>query len=198
VTKVVLVSALAAASAGCAMFGGTPKSTFKPLDVSAYYPLAVGNSWTYSANMLGDKVEKTVSIVKEDFGYFVDDNKGRLKVDAYGLRDDKRYLLRVPLEVGTKWTTIVSVQSKERSQILETDEPCTVPAGAFEHCLTVEHRNRQDETHDLVMRMTFAPHVGIARIQVAMDAGGQLTPQSEMQLVAYRVAPPPPPAGARP
>jgi hypothetical protein len=198
VNKVVMWIALASC-AGCAALGfGPAKPAYRPPDVTAYYPLAVGNSWTYSASVLGDRAEKTVSIVKQDFGFYVDDQKGRLKWDAYGLRDEKRYLLREPLEVGKTWTSVVSVQSVERSRIVEVDEPCTVPAGAFEHCLTVENSNRQDEHHTLVMRMTFAPGVGIVRIQTVLDNDGKLTPQSELQLVNYKVQPPRPPAGVAP
>jgi hypothetical protein len=191
VQKVVLVTALAAASAGCAMFGGgKPASEWKPLEPAAYYPLAVGNSWTYSANVLGNHSETTVSIVKQDFGWFVDDHKGRFKVDAYGLRDEKRYLIRSPLAEGKTWTSVVSVQSVEHAKILSTDESVTVLAGVFDHCLTVETTNRQDETKTLVNRTTFAPNVGIVKIQVALDAEGKLVPQTDVELTAYQVQPP--------
>ncbi|HEY8209810.1 MAG TPA: hypothetical protein VIG99_20120 [Myxococcaceae bacterium] len=192
--KVVLVTALAAVSAGCAMFGGKPGGNWKPLEPAEYYPLAVGNSWTYSANMLGDHSESTVTIVKQDFGWFVDDHKSRFKVDAYGLRDEKRYLIRAPLEVGKAWTSVVSVQSVEHAKIVDTDESVTVLAGVFDHCLTVETSNRQDDTKTLIMRMTFAPHVGIVRIQTTLDAEGKLTPQTSVELTAYRVKPPAAPA----
>jgi hypothetical protein len=199
VQKVVLVTALAAVSAGCAMFGGgKPSSDWKPLEPSAYYPLAVGNSWTYSANVLGNHAEDTITIVKQDFGWFVDDHKGRLKVDAYGLRDDKRYLIREPLAVGKTWTSIVSVQSVEKAKIVGVDDSITVLAGVFDHCLTVEITNRQDDTHTLVNRTTYAPNVGIVKIQVALDAEGKLTPQSDVELVSYKVAPPPAPAPKEP
>jgi hypothetical protein len=190
VRKVVLVCALAAASAGCAMLSGKPKSDFKPPEPAAYYPLAIGNSWSYSANVLGDHSDQTITIVKRDFDYFVDDHKGRFKIDAYGLRDDKRYLLRVPLEVGRTWTSVISVQSVEHSRIIETDGVCAVLAGTFEHCLTVETTNRQDENHTLVMRMSFAPYVGIVKIQTAMETGGKAVPQSDVELTGYKVKPP--------
>lgn len=189
--KVVLVTALAAASAGCAMFGGgKPASDWKPLEPAAYYPLAVGNSWTYSANVLGNHSEDTITVVKNDFGWFVDDHKSRLKVDAYGLRDERRYLIREPLAVGKAWTSVVSVQSVEHAKIVGVDDSVTVLAGVFDHCLTVETSNRQDETKTLVNRTTYAPHVGIVRIEVALDAEGKLTPQTDVELVSYKVAPP--------
>jgi hypothetical protein len=196
VQKVVLVTALAAASAGCAMFGGgKPTSNWKPLEPAAYYPLAVGNAWTYSANVLGNHSEETITIVKQDFGWFVDDHKSRLKVDAYGLRDEKRYLIREPLAAGKSWTSIVSVQSVEHAQIVGVDDSITVLAGVFDHCLTVETTNRQDESHTLVNRTTYAPHVGIVKIQVSLDSEGKLTPQTDVELMSYKVAPPAAPAG---
>jgi hypothetical protein len=197
VQKVVLVTALAAVSAGCAMFGNA-KPSWKPLEPAEYYPLAVGNSWKYSANMLGDHSEDTITITRSEFGWFVDDHKSRLTVDAYGLRDDKRYLIRTPLEVGKGWTSQVSVQSVERAKIVDTDEAVTVLAGAFDHCLTVETTNRQDDTKTLIMRMTFAPHVGIVRIQTSMDAEGKVTPQASVELMAYQVKPPAAPAKPAP
>jgi len=191
VNKVASMIALAAC-AGCAGFGfGPAKPAYKLPEVAAYYPLAVGNSWTYSANVLGERTEQKISIVRQDFGFFVDDQKGRLKVDAYGLRDDRRYLLREPLEEGRSWTSVVSAQSVEHSRIVEVDKPCTVPAGAFLHCLTVENRNRQDEHHTMVMRMTFAPEVGIVRVQTTLDNDGKLVPQSELELVSFQVRPKP-------
>lgn len=198
--KLVLVTALAAASAGCAMFGGgKPGSDWKPLEPAAYYPMAVGNSWTYSANVLGNHSETTIAIVKQDFGWFVDDHKGRFKVDAYGLRDEKRYLIRTPLAEGKTWTSVVSVQSVEHAKIVGTDDSVTVLAGVFDHCLTVETTNRQDETKTLVNRTTFAPNVGIVKIQVALDTEGKLVPQSDVELMAFKVQPPAaPPAPAGP
>jgi hypothetical protein len=185
------LSALAAAawSAGCAT-PGPQKPTKAALEPSAYYPLAVGNSWTYTANLLGDRTQKTVSITSQEFGYYVDDQNGRLKVDAFGLRDDKRYLLREPLEVGKTWTSVVSVQSVERSRVVEVDELVNVPAGTFEHCVTVENRNFQDKDSSLLLRTTFAPHVGIIRIQTVRETEEKVIPQSEVELVSYKVQPP--------
>ena len=74
--------------------------------------------------------------------------------------------------------------------MIETDGACTVLAGAFEHCLTVESTNRQDENHTLVMRMTFAPYVGIVKIETAMEADGKVLPQSNVELTGYKVQPP--------
>jgi hypothetical protein len=70
------------------------------------------------------------------------------------------------------------------------DELVTVPAGTFEHCVTVENRNFQDKEHSLLMRMTFAPHVGIVRIQTMLETEEKVIPQSELLLTAFKVQPP--------
>jgi hypothetical protein len=157
-------------------------------EASEYYPLAVGNQWTYEAKVLSQRMTQTVTILKEEDGFFIDSQKGRLKVDAFGLRDDKRYLLREPIEAGRTWTNVVSVSSVEHFKIVSAGELCTVPAGTFERCVMVEIRNRSDEKVTMVNRMTFAPKVGIARIQVAVETAGKIIPQTELWLVSYRVA----------
>src|SRR5262249_9662020 len=61
-----------------------------------YYPLAVGNHWTYSVNFLGDRRERRVEIIGHRDGYYLDNEGGQLTVDGLGVRDQKRYLLRSP------------------------------------------------------------------------------------------------------
>src|SRR5262249_37898144 len=53
-------------------------SSEKSLPAAAFYPLAVGNRWVYQANFLGEKAERTVQIVKEEDGFFFDNQGGAL------------------------------------------------------------------------------------------------------------------------
>ncbi|WP_307734737.1 hypothetical protein [Pyxidicoccus parkwayensis] len=173
-------------------------------NVAQFYPLAVGNRWTYRLNGIANK-QVTVEILGQEEGYFVDNQKGRLAVDAYGLRDDKRYLLRGPLEEGHTWTNVVSVSSTERYRILGAGVTCQAPAGTFQGCVQVEGRNRMDANTTLVNTMSFAPGVGIVRLEIAVEAkDGQRTPQVLMELTGWhfadgqsggRMAPAPAPAG---
>ncbi|MHB8873080.1 MAG: hypothetical protein ACYC8T_05280 [Myxococcaceae bacterium] len=175
------------------LLGGCPKrvetadegyAAPKPGD---FYPLAVGNRWTYAATSLGEKREVAVEIVKEQNGFFLDNQGGQLTVDAFGVRDQKRYLLREPLEAGKGWTNVVSVSSVEHYKVIEVGQSCEVPAGRFEGCVRVEGRNRMDEKATLVGEWTFAPAVGVVRITTVVEVGEKRIPQTRMELREYNL-----------
>ncbi|WP_211194436.1 hypothetical protein [Pyxidicoccus fallax] len=158
-------------------------------DVSQYYPLAVGNRWTYRVNGQEREQPEAIEILKEEDGYFHDNRGGQLTVDAYGLRDPKRYLLRAPVEVGNSWTNVVSVSSTERYRILEVGVRCEAPAGTFDNCVRVEGRNRINADTTLVNTQTFAPGVGLVRIHVDLETKGQRVPQMWLELTSWKVRP---------
>ena len=156
--------------------------------IADYYPLAVGNRWTYLVNGRADK-QVEVKILKEDGGFFLDSQGGQLTADSFGIRDQKRYLLRSPLEPGKTWTNVVSVSSTEHYRILRASGPCEAPAGVFQGCVQVEARNRVDADTTLVNTFTFAPRVGLVRIQVEAERGGRRIPQTWLELTSYQVKP---------
>jgi hypothetical protein len=172
----------------CAHGGsGAAAAAQAPASLEAYYPLAVGNRWTYALNGAKDK-QLEVAIVKEEGGYFLDSRGARLAHDAFGLRDgDKRYLLRGPLEVGTRWQSIVSVSSTERYEITATGVPCTVPAGAFEGCVQVTGRTRAEGERVLAAHYTYAPRVGLVRIETVLEEGSRKLPQLKLELASFAV-----------
>jgi hypothetical protein len=172
---------------GCA--SGPARTEAPRSEAQDYYPLAVANHWTYEVNFLGDRRQRRVEIVAEKDGYFVDNEGARLTVDGFGVRDEKRYLLRDPIELGKTWTNVVSASSIERYKIERLGEPCRAPAGTFQNCVVVESRNRMDEQRTLVNELTFAPGVGIVRIQVSLDLPQKRIPQSVFELKEFRVAP---------
>jgi hypothetical protein len=78
-----------------------PASTGHPGGAAGrYFPLAVGNRWTYEATYLGEKSSREVELVAFRDGSFVDREGRALRVDSRGLRDQTRYLLHEPLVVG--------------------------------------------------------------------------------------------------
>lgn len=163
----------------------------KPRDsgqLADYYPLAVGNTWSYVVDGRSDK-RVDVKILKEEDGFFHDSQGGQLMVDSFGIRDQKRYLLRGPVEPGRTWTNVVSVSSTERYQILQAGVSCEAPAGVFRDCVQVEARNRVDADTTLVNTFTFAPGVGLVRIQVEAERGGRRIPQTWLELTSYQVKP---------
>ena len=161
-----------------------------PESLSAYYPLAVGNRWTYRVNGREDK-PVTVAVLKEEDGYFHDSQGGQLTVDGFGVRDRKRYLLRGPLTEGSQWTNVVSVASTERYRILQAGVPCDAPAGSFKHCVRVEARNRVDANTTLVNALTFAEGVGLVRVEVSAEkSNGERLPQTWLELVSFELQQP--------
>jgi hypothetical protein len=155
---------------------------------ASYYPLAVGNRWTYQANFLGERSLKDVTIVRRKGAFFEDSQGQALAVDAYGLRDQQRYLLRDPLEKGATWTNVLSVSSIEHYTLAAVGEPCSVPAGNFEGCIRVQSQNRIDSQKTLLAELTFAPNVGIVRVRTTItEASGKQIPQTELKLLKYEL-----------
>jgi hypothetical protein len=163
----------------------------KPRDsarLGDYYPLAVGNTWSYVVNGRSEK-RVDVKILKEEDGFFHDSQGGQLMVDSFGIRDQKRYLLRGPVEPGRTWTNVVSVSSTERYEILQAGVTCESRAGVFQDCVQVEGRNRVDADTTLINTFTFAPGVGLVRIQVEAERAGRRIPQTWLELTSYQVKP---------
>ena len=173
---------------GLALVAGGVKSVpsdSKRVRAADYYPLVVGNSWTYDINMLGEQRSMSVKIDSVANGFYRDSTGAELVADAFGVRDQKRYLLREPIEVGTTWTNVVSVSSVERYQITSAGLPCESPAGKFDDCVVVESRNRASDTKTLVNDMTFARGVGMVRVAMVLENNGQIVPQTTLVLTSY-------------
>ena len=188
VVRVGLGAALSLGVGACASRQQVEEPESRPsTSLGDYYPLAVGNRWTYRVN---GRVDKTVDveILKEEEGYFHDNQGGQLTVDGFGVRDRKRYLLRGPLADGNSWTNVVSVSSTERYRILQAGVPCEAPAGAFAHCVRVEARNRVDASTTLINALTFAEGVGLVRIEVSAEkANGERLPQTWLELASFKL-----------
>ncbi len=152
-----------------------------------FHPLAIGNRWTYRGTLAGQEVERTVTIRGIEQGFFVDDANGRLKVDADGLRDDKRYLIRNPVARGQKWMAVLSVTSTERYEIVETGLAVDTPKGHFEDCIQVRAINRIDAGRALESDWFYAPGVGIVRMQTRLRDGDRVIPQAHIELADYRI-----------
>ncbi len=185
VRRLALLTALALSA--CVKGAATPQPA--RLKAADYQPLAVGNRWTYAGSMMGQKVERTITVVGTRDGYFVDDANGQLRVEPDGLRDDKRYLLMEPIEKDRSWSSIVSVGSTERYQVVDVGFTTSTPAGAFSDCVRVRGVNRIDRDKELATEWTFAPGVGIVRIAVTAAVDGKGIPQGTLELTRYALRP---------
>ncbi len=148
-----------------------------------YYPLAIGNRWLYQAT--GGGPQRSVEIVEEEEGFFIDNAKGRLKVDAEGLRDGDRYLLKNPIAPGTRWSAILSPSSIERYEIVEVARSITTPAGHFDSCVVVKSVNRVEKELQMELEWIYAPGVGIVRMSASMRDGQKEIPQGGFELKRF-------------
>jgi len=184
--------------ASCAHTKGEAAKADDAKAADAYYPLAVGTGWKYQVQLLGEKRTIDVAIIKQEGGFFTDSMGAKLSADAYGVRDEKRYLLRNPIREGTTWTNVVSVSSVEHYKIVSAGAACEAPAGRWNDCVTVESRNRVATDKELVNEMTFAPNVGIVRLSTVLEDKGKRIPQSTLALLAFTPAAPAPAAPKAP
>ncbi|MFT3708178.1 MAG: hypothetical protein QM817_11040 [Archangium sp.] len=179
---------LTLAITACTTAGGnTTKTTDKKtMSADQFYPLAVGTTWTYEVKLLGETRTIDVTTLRKNGDGFVEDSTGaQFLSDTYGVRDQKRYLLRNPIETGNKWTNVVSVSSVENYEIVASSQPCEAPAGKWEGCVVVESRNRVEEGTVLVNEMTFAPGVGIVQLNTVLESNGKQIPQSSLALLKF-------------
>lgn len=166
---------------------GTSEKPVGSTRASDYYPLEVGNRWGYQVSLLGERRALEVSIVSREGVTATDSTGAHFTTDAFGVRDEKRYLLREPIAVDTQWTNVVSVSSVERYKIVEVGRRCESPAGQFDECVVVESHNRVSEGRELVARFTFARGVGMVRVETTLHQGDKQVPQSTLELAAYGV-----------
>ena len=173
----------------------TPAHPGKIPDSARYFPLAVGNHWTYEATYLGERSTRRVEVVAFRDGNYVDRDGRALRVDREGVRDQVRYLLHEPLSAGATWTSIIAPGSAEHYRIVSVRTPCEAPAGKFPDCVEVESKTLADPKTPgrfLVNRVTFAAGVGIVRVRTALEEGTRSVPTAELLLTAFEVAPPSP------
>ncbi|HSP18617.1 MAG TPA: hypothetical protein VLQ79_03830, partial [Myxococcaceae bacterium] len=79
---------------GCAHEGAAPApaspaaapTTSRLPEAARYFPLAVGNRWTYQATYLGERSTRQVELVAFRDGSYVDRDGRSLRFDGEGLR----------------------------------------------------------------------------------------------------------------
>ncbi|MDP2344541.1 MAG: hypothetical protein Q8O67_26550 [Deltaproteobacteria bacterium] len=180
-----LVIALAGGCATTSNSGGGDKA-------GDYFPLAVGNRWTYRIVPGPPEPQQVQILRRDDDGFFVDDRGGRLAPRSDGVFDGQRFLLQEPLAVDHTWTALPRKQAPETYRITATDAVVTVPAGTFSPC--VEVRGEQPTppgapAGKLLISWTYAKGVGLIRFeqQVQLGSDPPLT-TATMELVSFEVS----------
>jgi hypothetical protein len=176
-TLLPLAALAAACASGSAQRAPAPVARTAPAD---FYPLAVGNEWTYRDESPGLKqgATRTVRIVERTKdGYFKDSDRGELRADPDCLHDRSRRLLCAPFQPGNGWTSVVSVSSTEKYEIAGVNETVVTPAGKFDGCVRVRAHNRAGPATELVLETAYAPGVGPVRIETFVFVKGNAVPQ---------------------
>ena len=154
-------------------------------NATRYYPLAVGNSWTY--RFRGSDRRETIQIVGRDGPWFIDDHRGRLRYESDGVRDADRYLLRTPLAEGAKWSAVENLVV-QRFEVVSMDTSAVTEAGTFTRCAVVRNEQPLAKGGRFVTEWTYAPRVGLVQlVTTTVDPKGRQQEQTRLQLVAYRV-----------
>jgi hypothetical protein len=165
--------------------GPPPAASPQGEDATRYYPLAVGNSWTYAVR--GSDKRETIQIVGRDGAWFLDDHRGRLRYESDGVRDADRYLLRTPLAAGAKWSAVDNLVV-QRFEVTSMDGSAVTQAGTFTRCAVVRNEQPLPKGGKFVTEWTYAPRVGMVELVTStMDDHGKQTEQTRLQLVAYRL-----------
>jgi len=184
--RMLLLAAALAFTSACATAPPVPTKPSGP-PAAKLFPLAIGNRWTYRVQFMGVKQLLSLSIVSGGQGEFVDNHGQHYFFDHAGLRDDKRYLLRDPTELGRKWSAVVSLTESESYEVMGVNETIDVPAGHFTECVRVEGRSPGGQGVQ-VAEQVYCPQVGLVRVTTYEERDGQRGPaQWREELEAYRV-----------
>jgi hypothetical protein len=158
-----------------------------------FFPLAVGNEWTWedqSPQLPAERrgARRRVRIVERTAdGYFRDNERNELRAGPDCLRDRVRQLLCLPLVPGNSWKSVVSVSSTEKYEIAAVGETVTTPAGTFKGCVRVRAVNSAGADRELMAELSYAPGVGPVRLETYVVARGAVTPQLRAVLYAYHL-----------
>ena len=182
----------------CAVACATAPSSTKAgvLHSRDYFPLAIGNAWTY--RMTPSPAEKELDEVRiidmDAQGFFIDNHGTRFAPRTDGIFDGQRFLLQEPLAEGRTWMAVPSIGEVERFRIVAVDRRTTVEAGTFQDCVEVEATSEKTgpggKPMTLRMVWTFAPHVGLVLLEHKI-VEGQAPPRTtaRMELVRFTPAP---------
>ncbi len=177
--------------AGCAATIGARSAP--RVQAREYYPLEPGAVWVYRANYFGQEQTRTVVMGPKQDGFYVDDAGGKLLYDGEGLRDERRYLLREPLEAGNSWRSVAALGATETYTIVKAHAPCETKARRFDDCVEVKSSMSAldkdgREAGILENTMVFAKQTGLVRLFTVLTRGEQRTPQIDMELIDFKRA----------
>jgi len=170
------------------------KSAERPVterQLSDYFPLHLGDGWTYLAvsgprkdSLRYDVVEQPeprVFVMQVKPGSEQSPSaphkvgKARMESRPRGIFDGTRYVLQEPLEVGTKWTAILDARTAEHFEIIAVNVETSVPAGKFADCIVVRSAIKEPGEVTQLSDATYCKGVGMVESIVTVAKPGKPT-----------------------
>ena len=162
-----------------------PPAEQTAVDPSLYYPLALGNSWTYE--YIPGARRETIQIVGRDGPWFLDDHRGRVRSDSEGIRDSDQYLLHTPLTTGAEWTAVQNLVV-QHFKVTSIDATVKTRAGSFTNCVVVRNESPLPQNAGkFVTEWTYATSVGLVQVRTQTISSRGTQEQSRLDLVSYRL-----------
>jgi hypothetical protein len=181
-----------------------------------YYPLAVGNQWTYKMIPDGktyneDVTQKTAVGDHDAYAVAIDDDysyMGKLKGSVYqfgqgepsspknmAVFDPPQLVYPLPFSIGSTWETPVPseamVQDSENVYVngsVEDKADITVPAGTFVDCIHVVVDDPRDSPSEET-ELWFAANIGIVKTITYTVIGNRPPTATTTELVKSKILP---------
>ena len=200
---------------GALLFAGcNDKPSSDRIPPGDYFPLVVGDSWTYrmapgtkiyeakvTASRMVGSTKTYAMAVEETYSYLVERPDG---VYQYGqgdpsqpthavLFDPPQLVYKLPFHVGDSWETpVLSEPTQKKSETVYVDgqvdslESVKVPAGEF-RCVRVTVDDPRDSPADRT-DLWFAPNVGIVKTVTYIAVGAGKPKTTTTELLKYRLS----------
>ncbi len=180
-----------------------------------YYPLAVGDHWTYEFVPGGKRYDADVTESKvlngtTTYAYAIGDSYSYMAVQPDGIYqfaqgepqsptnaivfDPPQCMYKLPFQVNDTWNTPVLLQPTEPKSDhvqlygrMESFEDVSVPAGKFKQCARVLIDDPRDSPAE-VTELWFAPNVGIVKTLTQLTRSDGLPAKVYgTELVSYKL-----------
>jgi hypothetical protein len=170
-----------------------------------YYPLAVGNVWTYEVRLFSPKAKRSSvkwTVTHSDIWHGrnvyqvwpkpmdVDDEAMLLAITPQGIVEttDETYLLRFPITAGDTWTQTPRGSNRSLSFLVRSaNQPCQVNGHRVSACVVVE---QDDSATGLKTVTTYGRDIGPVHYDYYKQQAGKDNLIQSVSLVAHKVAVP--------
>ncbi len=163
----------------------------KPVTLSNLLNLKINSTWSYEGTFLGEKIKYELKIVdvkeevKDVKQFTYKDNKGQIYThDKFGIRNDKFYFIKYPLEVGTSWVN-KEKDEVEIATIESISEKFKFGEDELHSCIKVSYKKSIESKNVLVIR-TFCTGYFLVSLETYLEnTEGVAIKQSSFELKSF-------------